>query len=467
MMKNGTPVRLPSSCDRLKTKRRSFWQELRTATFLGNGKRSRQLWLFLLGVSLLYGCESVTLIAGKDGDIYGIDSSVGTLFKIDPPTHQFVVLRRFSDEGFPRVLVAGTNNTYYGVTEAFTDSSEYSTLFWWKDGEYQRLHTLSSTEGASVGSLVVDASHSLLYGLTTNSNAGGGALFSCTQEGQIRVLRRFSSHTWPAVLWEGNDHNLYGLAMITVSEQIKSVLFTYQPQTGFRLLHIFALCNDFSYPLQSPDGNTYFTAWGGWYRKGALLCLTASQQIQLLYRFKRRVEGYAPELIAYRSGHLYGIAKGGVHGKGLLFDYFKGRCRVLHAFLRESEAPAVGGMYKPRSGSPCYLFRDSLTNGVNMGQDGQLFVVSPVGIYVCTLNGQYTLQRRLPPQLSPKSADGFVSYWMGSRLYGFLSKRQSGVLGELNTQTIVWEYTPETKELRTLAHLEVEPAGEGDKTRGG
>lgn len=469
-MKNGTRLSFSTFRQLLLQGTSRGWQTACPPQPTSALKRWGWLCLLALNLPLLCGCGVVTLLEGENGTIFGIETNVGTLFQIDPTTNKLEVLHPFTTaEGPPCVLVRGPKNTYYGA--GFGKTSDI--LFRWEAGMYMVLHSLSNQEGRGVTALVWDDSRSLLYG---TSASGGpydeGTLFSYSLDGKFQVLHAFRHPPNKGIsltpIWLGTDHSLYGLE--EVHENLRNgkvpsvtyVLFTYSPEGGYRRLHQFAPCYTFMSPLQASDGNVYFTAAGGWYGNGALLCFRPSQGVQLLYRLQKSGEGYLPELIAYRSGHLYGIAEGGVYGYGLLFNYFGGQYRVLHAFSSDSESPAISAGFTKSPASSAGFTRslDSrsldfptalISGGVSMSTDGQLYVVSPKAIYVCTQEGRYTLARKLPPQLAPTENDGVVTYWLEGRLYGVLIKQPP----ELSPppSTVMWTYNPQTQEVLTIGSI--------------
>lgn len=252
-------------------------------------------------IRTLDGLGPTSLIAGKDGNLYGTleaggGKGQGLVFKLKPDGTGFEVLHHSSgclsggaDGSQPYGVIEGSDGTLYGTTRSGgvkggvlpqfgLDATGNGTVFKVsRDGTgYQVLHALTGRDGDGFQALagLVEAPNGTLYGTTLEDSAehggvigsGHGTVFTLNKDGSgYRVLYTFGTnaahgHTVWAKLLLGSHGALYGTTHGRGAKG-SGTLFSLKPDgSGFRVLHSFP-----SSPQDGghPCGALVLTAAGG------------------------------------------------------------------------------------------------------------------------------------------------------------------------------------------------------------
>jgi uncharacterized repeat protein (TIGR03803 family) len=303
---------------------------------------------------------SAPLVLGPDGNFYGITSggptTAGDIFKITP-SGTFTILHVFplggGQGGGPSYggLLAGKDGNFYGIgsdnavngTEVFKMTPE---------GSFTQLHSFKPAtdlaHGAYPTGSLVQNGDGLLYGTAVDGGPNGGGIFySLTTNGDFTILHGFpatGSNGGPAAIVAGKDGNFYGFAT--------SLIFKITPSGDFTLLHRFATdgsADAFGAPVEGADGTFYGVAlYGGGTpspsaNAGFAFEFTSTGQFTLLHTFvSGGSDGANPfgGLVLGRDRNLYGTTSGGgLRGGGTIFQMTPaGVVTVLHSFrLQQGE----------------------------------------------------------------------------------------------------------------------------------
>lgn len=166
------------------------------------------------------------LMQGTDGNFYGNTAYGGTdgdgvIFKMTP-TGTVTVLHNFNGaadgaHGYFG-LIQATDGNFYGVAQG--DGTMYGTVFkMTPGGVYTVLHTFTgeTSDGASPGSALLQASDGKLYGVTSaGGTSNGGTIYSLTTSGgSYSVLYNFddsstTGYNPASPLIENTDGTFYG-----------------------------------------------------------------------------------------------------------------------------------------------------------------------------------------------------------------------------------------------------------------
>jgi uncharacterized repeat protein (TIGR03803 family) len=297
------------------------------------------------------GPQLSTIAQGRDGSMYSTAPGAtgagydGTVFRITP-AGGLTVLHSFTgpDGFFPYGGVAlGTDGNFYGTTSAADETvgSSLGTVFKMTPGG--ALTTLYRFQGGSDGSdphaRPLQAMDGNYYGTAPlgggGSNGGYGSVFRITPSGAYMKLHGFAPPGQPmAPLVEGMDGKVYGVS--------QNLIFTITESGEFQKL--------FDFNLNPQDG---------------------------LYPNGPLVEG--------SDGNFYGTTyKGGANNEGVVFKITRaGIVTVLHNFPTASGDGVfpLGGLVQASDGN----FYGT-TSGVNSGQCGTIFRISPNGAFATAYN---------------------------------------------------------------------------------
>jgi uncharacterized repeat protein (TIGR03803 family) len=254
------------------------------------GKWVMVLWHKFTGSSSDGGNPFGHVILASDGFFYGTTSvggpnSGGTVYKLDPKTHQLTNVYSFTPSGYwspQAALVQGTDLNLYGST---------------------------FNQGPAVPTTQV------------------GAFFKLALGGQITVYSPPVNVALRAPLIQAGDGNFYGLT--GEGDFLGSVqgVFSLTPSGVLNVLHTFNVSPTGAL-VQGPNGNLYGFNFGGPFGKGTLFEIsTDGKTFTILHTFG---DGSVPNdgleplgtLIVGKDGNLYGTTvAGGSAGLGTIFKF--------------------------------------------------------------------------------------------------------------------------------------------------
>ncbi|CCW35340.1 hypothetical protein CTKA_02576 [Chthonomonas calidirosea] len=363
-------------------------------------------------ICLLCGCE-VTLYKDSKG-IYGVDPMTMTLFEIDAK-NQFRVVHQFTQgEGKPLAVLRTDTSTFYGICQ----HQKRFILFRYRQGKLSYLQSFPSmsSEGFYPFKLVLTPDHRILYIIVPQRGAHNTfVLDACTIRGQCRVLHHFG-RVQPSDLLLGHDGSLYGTAydVSQTQEPAGGLLFQYNQNTGFRILHRFKAVEGWGPGnlILGADGSIYgVTDQKGRYGDGTLFRYDPrSRRFRVLYAFLK--DDGAVFLYAASRYSLYGGSMGGVQGNGYLFSYDlkQDKMRILHRFTS-----GEGGI-----------------DTVVLGGDGNLYGTTDYGgKYKEGVLFQFNVARhryRVLHVFNPSEGKGIKDtlIWSNARLYGTVDNSEEG-----------------------------------------
>jgi uncharacterized repeat protein (TIGR03803 family) len=220
---------------------------------------------------------SGSLILGRDGKLYGTTSgggtaSLGTVYSVDPTTHQVSVLASFTGPqplGRPiDGLLQAKDDNFYGGTEGSIGSGPGAIFKVTSAGKIGMFHKFSNYVVPS-GPLI-QASDGNFYG-TTSGGLAHDTVFRLTTAGVFTVLYSFSATVYTAGVIEGPNHDLYGMTGFGGTANKGTIFKLAKDGSSFTVLHNFSdgsVPNDGEYPngtlLVGTDNNLYgVTETGG------------------------------------------------------------------------------------------------------------------------------------------------------------------------------------------------------------
>ena len=266
----------------------------------GDGSSANESAKFSMFYSFPNGVDGVqeVLIQGSDGNTYAlaegaITSGTAYVLKITP-AGVGSLLYSFSAGAYgtnPMSLIQGIDGNLYGTTSNDGAAGNGTVFKITPAGVESVLYSFEGgAAGANPASLIQSADGSL-YGATSNGGAtGAGTVFKITPAGIESVLYSFAGGADgadPTSLIQASDGNVYGVT------QVGGLVNCSGPYVD----------NIFGFPI-SPVGC------------GAVVKITPSGTVSLLYRFQNDADGYDPtHLIQGSDGNLYGVTlSGGVGG---------------------------------------------------------------------------------------------------------------------------------------------------------
>jgi uncharacterized repeat protein (TIGR03803 family) len=272
------------------------------------------------------------LILGPDGEFYGTTelggaSNTGSVFKM---TSDGVIktLYEFSGtDGFPYAPpILSTYGDYYGTTygQQYNTSNPGTIYKIDSAGKYQRMRTLSLTDGLNPGAPLVQSATDLAFYGTAQSGgtSNRGTIFRIDSTGNFAIVHNFigTDGGTPGALIQANDGNFYGatssggayndgvIFKMTPSYQV-TVLYSFTDTSGSR--QVGAL-------LQGSDGYLYGTSSSnGANNEGELFRIsTSGDNFTVLHSF-RPASGILPaSLMQHTNGFFYGDTYEGGSGNG-------------------------------------------------------------------------------------------------------------------------------------------------------
>ena len=287
-----------------------------------------------------------SLTKDKNGILYGLTNGggtygLGTIFKIDPASKVFTVMRHLqgADGGYCRgSLALGNDGHLYGMgSQGGTTGA--GTLFRITTAApypFTLLRNLSGTDGGYPNGSLVKDSNGNFYGMMTSSGAKlYGTIFRFNPSTKAYTVLRALDYTpdggYPvASLVRGTDGNLYGMTPQGGSASRSGTLFKINPNVSPAAFTVMVRFNGASALgntpngslVQANDGAFYGTnSAGGAFNYGTIfkICGGVTTVIKSLNRL---TDGATPRgsLIQATDGNLYGMTSdGGLNGYGTIF----------------------------------------------------------------------------------------------------------------------------------------------------
>jgi len=173
----------------------------------------------------LSGCPDLALpvVLGGDGNFYGITPEF--VFQLTPEGvwSQFYNFHLPSSEGI--LLIAGTDGNLYGIGASFEPKVRESIFRLTTGGVYTTVHTFAKNDGATV---LTQSSNGTLYGVFGGLKSG---IFQISTAGKYKVLQKTPEGAYPpTLLVEGSDGNLYGLINNTQKANYPGAVFAISPK---------------------------------------------------------------------------------------------------------------------------------------------------------------------------------------------------------------------------------------------
>jgi len=278
------------------------------------------------------------LIQGKDGYLYGANSSggefgYGTVFRAYL-TGGLTTLHGFSDDNvgadpYGRLMQA-SSGYFYGTT-ALGGTNGYGTIYRMNTaGTITGLYSFTGgSDGAEPENGLTAGTSSVFYGASTYGGDNDyGSIYRITATGVMTSLYSFTDGTDGAYplsdLNRGSDGNFYGTTVEGGDDDYGTV-FRISTSGQLTTLASFTFDNG-AYPeagvIQGTDGNFYGTTLeGGTNGSGTVFCLSTNGTLTTLVAFAS-TNGSSPAaaLVQGTDGNLYGTCSaGGLGGQGTAF----------------------------------------------------------------------------------------------------------------------------------------------------
>jgi uncharacterized repeat protein (TIGR03803 family) len=370
----------------------------------------------------------VSLVQGRDGNLYGTTSSggmecCGTVFSITPGG-ELSTINCFAPPPSNNCsvganpwggLVLGTDGYFYGTTFGYATVFKTNSM-----GQLTMLYFLFQAPyyGDDPVGALVQASDGNFYGTTSEGGSyGKGTIFGITPAGTVTTLYSFCSQpncsdgSYPyAPLIQSNNGELYGTTTLNgnsgcVGSYGCGTLFKITLDGEFTTLHTFCSepnCADGANPygalLQGPDGNLYGTTANGGSSHcgggcGTIFKITPSGKLTTTYTFCTSnvcPDGANPSggLILATDGNFYGTTQGGGDHNcqcGTVFEITpEDTLTTLHAFgFSPDGSVPMGGLLQATDGN---FYGTTYYGGVN--RDGTVFKLSAgLGPFVSFVRG--------------------------------------------------------------------------------
>ena len=355
--------------------------------------------------------ESISLVQGHDGNLYGTTSEDGihqsgsdfggVVFRVTrrgviTGLYSFCVQVNCTDGQAPWAgLVLATDGSFYGTTAHGGTLNDGTVFRMDPGGELTTLYSFCSqpscTDGASPFAPLIQAADGSFFGTTTEggSSESGGTVFKIDAAGVFTTLHTFKkypdgSNPFPGLL-QSEDGNFYGVTSHGGDKSCNGfigcgTIFKMTRNGALTTLHQFEL-TDGALPsqlIQASDGNFYGTTEEG----GGGLCpsgcgtafkITPSGVLTTIYTFCSEpscADGYAPAagLIQATDGNLYGTTEFGGLGCtggncGTVFRItLDGTLTTLHSFDNTDGSAPYGGLVQATNG---VLYGVTSTGGEN------------------------------------------------------------------------------------------------------
>jgi uncharacterized repeat protein (TIGR03803 family) len=298
-------------------------------------------------------------------------------------------------------LIQGRDGQLYGTTESGGANGDGTAFKVTLGGNLTDLHDFSGqpNDGQQPDSGLVQGTDGSFYGTTTNGGTDDyGTVFKVTSEGRQTTLYSFlctgnchdgAEPIAPLVL--GADGNLYGTTNQGGGNRAAGTVFRITADGALTTLYSFcakANCTDGSNPfaglLQTVDGDFYGTTYGGGTNNsGTVFKVSRSGTLVTLHSFDGD-DGAAPAgaLVQANDGNFYGTTtQGGTYGHGALFRLTpSGGFRLLHSFCAQANCAdgdrPQSGLIQATDGS---LYGTTFQGGTNVF--GTVFKLDSNGLF--------------------------------------------------------------------------------------
>jgi uncharacterized repeat protein (TIGR03803 family) len=347
----------------------------------------------------------VGLIQATDGNFYGTTAfgggtnvcnygipGCGTVFQITPggaltTLHAF----NFTDGGYPKGLIQGTDGNFYGTTTLGGTASTGTVFKITAGGTLTTLYSFCSQTNCSDGAYpragLIQGTDGDFYGTTSGWSGQSyvSTVFRITPAGTLTTLYRFCSQTnctdglQPfAGLIQGTDGNFYGTTNLGGTAG-QGTIFKITPAGTLTTLYSFCSqtnCSDGTNPraglIQGTDGNFYGTTNNGGAHDhsgceagnaggcGTVFKITPAGTLTTLYSFCSQTncsDGADPEaggLIQATDGNFYGTTSDGDYGLGYgtVFEIIPtGTLLTLHRFAGSEGLKPFAGLIQATDGN--------------------------------------------------------------------------------------------------------------------
>jgi uncharacterized repeat protein (TIGR03803 family) len=283
------------------------------------------------------------LLQASNGLLYGLalnggSFSNGVLFSYNSINGDDTILVNFNNTAtgeFPYgSLIQASNGLLYGMTSQ-GGTFGYGTLFSYNitTSTFNVLINFDGTHGATPYGSLIQASDSLLYGMTYKGGSSNtGVIFSYNiVNGKDSLLLSFTgaNGSGPAgSLIQAYDGLLYGMTIFGGTHGL-GTLFSFNTKNGFDTVIINFSGTDGEYPagslIQARDSLFYGLAYlGGTSADGTLFRFNSSSKEDTVLMNFNGANGNEPNgsLIQATDGLLYGMtSKGGTNSTGTIFSY--------------------------------------------------------------------------------------------------------------------------------------------------
>lgn len=276
--------------------------------------------------------ESMSLVQGTNGDLYGTApsggaNSGGTVFKMTPggtvtTIYSFCAQTNCTDGKAPFAgLVLANNGTFYGTTSSGGQYGDYGTVFSITSaGALTTLHSFNiATDGAYLVAALVQATNGTFYGATGEGGTNNyGTIFSMTSGGTVTTLHSFdrTDGAYPyGALVQATNGTFYGTTS-DFGANGDGTVFSITSGGTLTTLHNFD-GTDGAYPnpslVQATNGTFYgTTVEGGANGYGTVFSITSGGTLTTLHSFDLTdgAEPYAT-LVQATNGNFYGTTSVG------------------------------------------------------------------------------------------------------------------------------------------------------------
>jgi uncharacterized repeat protein (TIGR03803 family) len=277
--------------------------------------------------------ESMSLVQGTDGNLYGTApsggaNSGGTVFKMTPTgtlttLYSFCAQPKCADGETPLAgLVLGNNGIFYGTTSVGGANGDGTVFSITPGGTLTTLHSFDiNTDGAYIVAGLVQGTNGNFYGVAGEGGLAPinkGTVFSITPGGTLTTLHGFDitdGYDPYAALVQATNGTFYG----TTTEggaNSDGTVFSITPGGTFATLHSFD-GTDGAYPnaalVQATNGTFYgTTVQGGAIGYGTVFSMTSGGTLTTLHSFDSTDGAYAfATLVQATNGNFYGTTQMG------------------------------------------------------------------------------------------------------------------------------------------------------------
>lgn len=332
------------------------------------------------------------VVQGKDGNLYGTTFSggannAGTVYKFSPGSSSPTTIYSFgannTDGAAPFAsLVAGKDGNLYGTNSQNGANGKGTVFQITTAGVLTTLHAFgAANDGAEPSANLIQAKDSDFYGTTQSGGSyGGGTIYKITSGGTVTTLYSFGGAANDAAgpyagLVQASDGSFYGTTPLGGANG-EGAIFKLTSAGVYSILYSFsAIASDknadgalpYAGLVQGSDGNLYgATSYGGANNFGTIFKITPSGTFTTLYSFTGAADGAHPRATLEKGGDgvFYGTASGG--GTNNLGTAFKvtsgGALSTLYAFGASDTdgASPYGALFKTSNGG---LYGTTLGSG--------------------------------------------------------------------------------------------------------